>query len=108
MLTGKQAGPGGRPRPPQAQQVAAVLQAAAPVTAVAVVVPQGLAGAVPAHHQAAAVEASHNAGPLERQWSSQRIGMAACQQRQNRFLYLSASQLNLPTAMGAAKRSTSV
>lgn len=62
MLTGRQADPGGRPRPHPAQPaapLAAVLQAAVLVAAAAA---QALVEATPAHHPAVVVGASHIAG----------------------------------------------
>ena len=67
MLTGKQAGQGGKPHPHPAQQaalLAAVLQAAALAAAVAAVVLRAPVQAIPVHHPAAAAEARHNAGSL--------------------------------------------
>lgn len=63
MVTGRQAGPGGRPplRPAQpAAPLAALLLAAVLVAAAA----QALAEATPAHHPAVVVEASQIAGSL--------------------------------------------
>ena len=76
MLTGKQAGQGGRPRPHPAHQAApraAVLQAAALAAAVAAVLLQDPVEATPVHHPVAVVEASHNRQPV----SKQMLGVAA-------------------------------
>lgn len=81
MLTGKQAGQGGRPRPHPAQQaalLAAVLQAAAPAAAVAAVVLRDLVEAIPVRHPAAVVEASHNRQPVSEQVVEVAAAVMAC------------------------------